>query len=120
MTQAEKLEALVRKAVENGWQGLSDWEFDLDSPELIAKEAFDKYVPYNHLDIIFSHDFARALFGDKRIPYSFDEPEHTSFQEMGMTTFHRPAFEVRLMAAVISKDPIDYYYQTVFGGKDAI
>lgn len=76
MTDAQMLEALMKRASDSSYGGPS----------------YQDYLHFDsvHLnDIIFNHDFARALFGED----NYD----------------------RLMQAVISPNPIKYMYEAVFG-----
>lgn len=101
MTQAEKLEALVQRAMQNGWdfrtysyEGRDEWPtFYLDSEQ------------YSPADILFDLGFARALFGSKI----------GNYLNKVLGEVVDPEWKYHLQQAVISKDPIDYYYKEVFG-----
>lgn len=90
LTQDEKLEALVNKAFENGWHG------SVVSPDI---EFFPEHW-------IFQHKFAKALFGEELGPWKkYAHCEH-----------RKTAWRYFLQEAVISEDPIGYFYEMVFGG----
>lgn len=120
MTQAEKLEALVRRAVEGGWtrhEKLMKFLEDAVLNDYHVLET-DNDHQVHVFAIIYQHDFARALFGS--------EPFHI-LGVMGMAEQYRGELtniqevvsmtnsEYHLQQAVISNDPIDYMYEAVFG-----
>lgn len=114
MTQAEKLEALVRRAGGNGWLDVRP------CLEQLAHTPDFGLVTFYPL-VIFNHDFARALFGEENThsqkPWSDDYSIHGACDGdcYGGAHFDGPVFEYRLMHAVISNNPIDYMYEAVFG-----
>lgn len=144
MTSAEKLEALVRRNIENGWN--QGWHQDKRTKwppdNLKVEESYGDqgetgwYVWIGHSlhklcdscgceDLIFNHDFARALFGEELIEYQYCYngtdgnvyPEYL-FSRDGETPYTVPAFEYHLQQAVIADDPISYFYDAIFGGSD--
>lgn len=109
MTQAQKLEALMQKAKQNGWSQWDAWEVEEDAKGYLKcvqlpYNAAVEYV-FDLERIIFNKDFARALFGGT-IQYC-GCPDC----EGGDT----PAWQYHLQQAVISDNPIDHYYEQVFG-----
>lgn len=133
MTNAQKLEALVRKAIENGWP--VPWmDFNLPKYDDYGVEDSGDRWPYPA--ILFNHDFARALFGEEEMFFGvmelgseeteivariFRQPRWFTLEDVKK---HRPVREVfytrmpmcdyHLQQAVISKNPIDYMYKAVF------
>ncbi|SRR6266496_112978 len=110
MTQAEKLEALVRKATKGGWDDvlLDSWEYNPWNHEL-NEETYEQYDPRPIYSFLFNHDFARALFGAKMV-------RHLEVDEDGNTwQFSTLAYQYHPMQAVIADDPIEYLYRAVFG-----
>lgn len=120
MTQAKKLEALVRKAVANGLQyaprtklvGISndvDWILEGDTI------YFQPSVYVDLKELLFNHDFARALFGNGKIEvygglWTKGMPKPTTIE------LHQvDAYLHHLQQAVVSDDPIGYMYKEVFG-----
>lgn len=93
MTQADKLEALVRKARQQ-----PDW----------------KWYPQEESvnDILFNHDFARALFpSDKKwVVTSTTHTERTMYAHSKLMS----DADHHSQQAIISDDPIDYFYQAIF------
>ena len=115
MTSAQKLEALIEKAVENGWaywlhEGVATFEIrsPTDMLEPLVRVRLGKHsqqVNYqvNYQQIIFNHGFARALFGEEQIGDKYPMCEH-----------RKVAWRHHLQKAVISDDPIRYMYWAVF------
>lgn len=56
-------------------------------------------------EILFNHDFARALFGERE----------TRSMNQAFETITKLGWQDRLQAAVISNNPVDYMYKAVFG-----
>lgn len=101
MTQSEKLQSLLQKAVDNGWD-----EFGHKGVYKIAhyyptiygtiyvctpytdKHTYKEFRTQSSSQIIFNHDFAKALFGED--------------------------WKIHIQKAVISEVPIDYLYKAVF------
>lgn len=105
MTQAEKLETLVRRAVENDFKPrFFSWVPEDEKALVSYWLKRDQYM-----SVIFNHDFARALFGKDML------------NSKGEVVPNAPGtWYPALMEAVISDNPIDYMYEAVFGGKDGI
>lgn len=97
MTPDEKLRALVERAGSNGWldantalnelKGMPEWSVSNQTPFVVA--------------VIFNHDFARALFGEDIVQSTTRLEEYRRY-------------ELVLMQAVISDNPIDYMYSVIF------
>lgn len=109
MTQAEKLKALVRRAVACGWDGIADSTpdrllfYQVGETDVFARSAEQ---------IIFNHDFARALFGEQE----FQGLDAVIASEDAFTGVKRTHYwQCHLQQAVISNDPIDYMHKAVFG-----
>lgn len=60
MTDAQKLEKIISRAVENGWE----WYTNTDSEVIVGhfKNMDGKLVRSMYNDIIFDHDFCKAYF----------------------------------------------------------
>lgn len=122
-TQSEKLQALIQKAVEKGYRELPP-ESELlsyyplgeyDYVEFLAPHLAKFALPMAH--IIFSHDFAKALFGEEYTDIDGDDnlrpiPQGVNKKELGV--YYWKIFEWHLQQAVISDNPIDYLYKAVF------
>jgi hypothetical protein len=118
MTQAEKLKALARKAVENGWDGVADSTpgalvfFQIGEIDILAR---------SEEQIIFNHGFARALFGEEYIDIKSGAnnkdkvvPAPQGMSDEELKVYYWKTFEYHLQQAVISKDPVQYFYEQVF------
>lgn len=104
MTHQEILEKAIRKAKSNGWKGIeniwhqtnvsSDWRL-IEDP--MTASAYD---------VIFNHDFAKALWGDglvgNKIPFG---PELGAF---GISRKNTCAYQYHLQQMAIAEDPIAY------------
>lgn len=138
MTNAQKLEALIERAIEGGWRMFGFRVDDYIPPWYIVKggqmptpKVVEKWVPADSLLIcdmddhyyvwehfIFNKDFARALF--KRLPmepmvYEGIEPRLGLYQGDKRIVFLGEPAMFHLQQAVVSDNPIDYYYEQVFG-----
>lgn len=117
MTQAEKLEALVRKATDNGFtfkdmgqlgteyigiDGTTDW--CIIKLQEIGGEIWRMLMQV----LIFNHDFARVLFGTEMVRHMEVDDDGNAWQ------FSSLAYQYYPMHAVISDDPIEYMYKVVF------
>lgn len=67
MTDAQKLEKIISRAVENGWE----WYTNTDSEVIVGhfKNMDGKLVRSMYNDIIFDHDFCKAVYGTKPTCY---------------------------------------------------
>lgn len=128
MTDAQKLEALVRRAIDNGWP----WVIKPMPDAIICVMPADlkkESKGYLMRDLawappfLYHHDFARALFGDdfdeskaQYIPFTGESEHPDDFADWyGKAHYDGPTYQYRLMMAVIAPNPIDYMYKAVFG-----
>ena len=69
MTNKEILESAIRKAHKNNWKINDELVDDTDFQGLdkikISTSNWEGYYRYNDTSLIFSHDFAKAFWGDK-------------------------------------------------------
>lgn len=88
MTNQQILEKAIKKAIAGGWE---PWIVPMNPqmpPELWAAEIMDRA---NWYEVLFNHDFARALWGSwPHEDYEADKWQH------------------HLQAMVIAKNPIKY------------
>lgn len=118
MTRADKIRALVQKAIDGGWDahGWPNWaiwgEDTIIFYDKTQEEDDTKWVRRgNELElntVIFNHDFARALFGD-------GETKDHYGGEVEFYDFGGKDFRYHLMIAAISDNSIDYMHKAVFG-----
>lgn len=113
MTDKQKLEVLVRKAVEGGyclWEIGRDWttenEITFHMRYINEQDGGVFGLSAACYAILFDHDFARALFGT--------EPCGEGLVEMDDRMYDKPLFQYHLQQAVIAPNPIDYLYKAVF------
>lgn len=107
MTNKQVLELAVEKATTSGWK------IPMDNYEVC-----DGYIHGNErggdsriwiADLIFSHDFAKALWGEKIQPYTLASPTGSSFLDTELLDVHElPAWKFHLQQMVITDDPIKY------------
>ncbi len=108
MTKETILKKVIEQAVKNGLKA----EFNIDYSELTI---IDIYF------IIFSHDFAKAFFGKKKVfaissygchptaSSSDDEPHWDGDKESDNSVLRRvPAWQYHLQQMVLEKDKIKY------------
>lgn len=108
MTQSEKLEALVERAVEGGWDAENYIAWKNGNREnilaaLVRDEVWKQFI--------FNHDFAKALFGEQEI-----KAEKDSIPVYGkrLTLIAMQiAWQHYLQQAVIASSPIDYMYTNI-------
>lgn len=91
MTNQQILEKAIQKAMENGWNFVSNWY--VSGRYIKWKVNKDKYVVRDAESIIFDHEFAKALWGEEDM---LDGDEYI------------PAWQAYLRAMVIAEDPIKY------------
>lgn len=117
MTNRQILEKAIQKAVAGGWDmfgwrdNVLEWKID-DRPFLVFKPAnIDAGVPvYSTKDIIFNHDFAKALWGEE-FPLEMKEVD-TGYGKVQMgvqgTWPGSNYFQYHLQQMVIAENPLDY------------
>lgn len=105
MTNKQKLEALIQKAIDNGFPNKDGFTID-NFGRVYAwfPSLEDKTNWYRPESIVFNHEFAKALFGEGLV-----DKEDIDHVTAGMSNF-----EYHLQQAVINEDPISYMYETVF------
>lgn len=100
MTNQQILTKAIQKAIDGGFKWIPQ----------ILNQGNRVYIAFNGeqfdvVSVIFSHDFAKALWGD-------DNYGNTNVDAGAMHIIKRvkytPAWEVHLMLMVISDDPIKY------------
>jgi hypothetical protein len=126
MTTAEKLEALVQRGFDRGWEfdNLDKWTWGAIKKTdtvmnnwyyfLITHDGKEQFIDAER--ILYDHGFARALFGEEL--YCTDCRDFVGGKDEGPAKHTvLPYYQFNLQQAVISKDPIGYMYGVVFGGK---
>ena len=94
MTQEAKLQKIIEKALENGWKDIVS--------RLVVEDILQEVHECGCSEILFSHSFAKAIWGEERVT--------------GLTGdeyYEYPNWQHHIQQAVISDDPIDYYYKNM-------
>lgn len=134
MTDTEKLTKVIEKAVKGGWLGfipkktkrLTLTDMDIKAKLLITynmpgNSRVESYERYLANGFIFSHDFAKAYYGDERHHGPFDPitancvdcgaVRMSYYDKYGDRKFRTEyCWEHNLQQQVISEDPIGYLY----------
>lgn len=103
MTNEEILKKAIKKAIKNGWMKMSIKEFEIalrywDLPLMIINKEYWRYI--------FSHDFAKAFWGEESAIITTDVNTMTIFQDT-------PSWQYHLQQMVLEKDPIKYLEQFI-------
>lgn len=104
MSNKEILERAISKAIDGGWVhksaelGFTNYELD---PERMIEGDHDTYPYVNQ--IIFNHDFAKALWGED--PYWTALPGKLGEIRQEVEV---PAWKMHLQQMVIAEDPLKY------------
>jgi len=109
MTNEQIIKKAIEKAIKNGWRDWaydevvirSDGQFQLQSSEADLEPL--RFASIN--DIIFSHDFAKAIWGEKVIEVEVNCQTDT-YQVYEATNVI--AWEHHLQHMVLSKEPLEY------------
>ncbi len=113
------LEKIIDKAKANGWKTDIMWDGMYDQP--YEPDGDGGYDPVHYREFIFNHDFAKALWGEKRftcseckkvypnsLPHSgcksYELGEHTE----GVDGNWEMGWKYHLQQMVLEEDPIKY------------
>lgn len=119
MNQAEILSRAFKKAVERGWvdldHGLTDSNAEWGMPYNDGYIYFARDEYFSIKDVIFNHDFAKALWGDGLIHYLNGKWRTDSVPSKlsSRTPFVYEMWEYHLMKMVIADDPIEYLSENI-------
>lgn len=111
MNHKEILEKAIQKATDGGWKYPLVGEFRGVESDVLTGEYFawshitrsGRSVGLSTTSIIFSHDFAKALWANPAMELLIDSYE----QEKGVVFKSRP-WMIHLKEMVIADDPIEY------------
>lgn len=135
LSTQDKLQELIAKAIDGGWNplGQSNVGAHIETgaypvsmlPEYCVCLGNNGQPPYDSITstkVIFDHSFAKSLFSDTEHDSSPEgyEWEWNPCPGCNATQddhYVQYCWEHHLQQAVISKDPIDYMYQSVLGGE---
>lgn len=100
-TPESKLKTIIEYAVKNGWDNSKGWLPNVE------------YAPL----FIFKHDFAKAFWKGKSCTCEPDrDKQGNTYHKVGCDiTF--PDWKRKLQQAVISEDPINYYFDYIATNK---
>lgn len=98
MSHKAVLTKAINKAIDSGWKP----NFDIKRYRLTIGFKIEKPfemsgADWSVNDIIFNHDFARAIWGTKKLKWSFNEYD-----------FGYEAWQLHLREMVIADDPLAY------------
>ena len=104
MTNEQILEKAIEKVVKNGWKGDKEWEQEIPPY---------KWYPQEVTHTIFSHDFAKAFWGEEpehfdvtlKNPRDFNPEKGMKFDEVMVT---QPNWQYNLQQMVLEKEPLKY------------
>lgn len=122
MTKQEILTKAIQKAIDNGWKGwgwptsldLLKWRWE-DDDRVFSDGEYDDYETMNVEAVIFSHDFAKALWGEDPL---VSERNRVLIKESGVSReivagYGTSAWQHHLQQMVISEDPIKYLEENI-------
>jgi hypothetical protein len=111
MKQTNIPEKAIQKAIDGGWELPSDdYMFSDDSTFAVFylhtnKDGNKTYMGLTPSDVIFNHDFAKALWGEGQITNRYD-----AFPDVNGMYGHngKISWKLHLQMMVIADDPIKY------------
>ncbi len=108
--QDEMLKTIIERAVEGGFDDDTvKFVFDVWGIEHVMTNDFELSPKY--YQILFNHDFAKAFFGEE----NYNGEEYTMFDHnhrfIGYIGRDIKEWQYHLQQAVLSEDPITYYYE---------
>ena len=117
MTQQQKLTKVIERAVERGYGWKYDelpiWRDASRKIYVVDREGYNQPLTTKDTEfykLIFSHDFAKAYWGENKILVC----ELSAEIGVGAGEKHRrktiPMWQYHLQQAALSKDPITYYH----------
>lgn len=107
MTNKEILEKSIQKAIDGGWV---DGRVALKETQSIPEWAIPTPVS---IAIIFNHNFAKALWGDKEMRIKTDMGYQSAFGGVKLTSVKMSAWKNHLQQMVIADDPIKYLGENI-------
>jgi hypothetical protein len=114
MTNTEKLTKIIERAIENGWDSFdaTDWFKVYEARNGRIQVEFRPHVNamglfYDYTAIVFGHEFSQSLWG--KLPKIWDTEDD-----------YLENWQFQLQEAVISKDPIEYIYSSIYGEEKGV
>lgn len=110
MEPKQMLEAVIEKAIKNGYQEGGEPFTDV-TPEFLDAVTSEAGLLAQHW-ILFNHDFAKAYFKGEHAYCNACGRHHETYGDCDMGCGNnQEAWEFHLQQAVLSEDPLLYYYQ---------
>lgn len=113
MSHEEILKQAIEKAVKNGFRLPYIVEVQLEMRNIEKLVRYHQIDPQNCMDdtwsvmslngIIFSHEFARAFWGEEKVKTAF-----IKFPTGELDFYYKPIWQYHLQQMVIEDDPISY------------
>jgi hypothetical protein len=116
MTNQEILTKAIQKAIDSGWDDIlptETWRVVTDRGLEVDIDTVSPYTGnriggrYNYMEIIFNHDFAKALWDKGKTVYRAEVIESPAEGEAGYDEYLE-AWEYHLQQMAIANDPINY------------
>jgi hypothetical protein len=114
MTHQEILTKAVQKAIDNGWDKPNQLDFTSNAEfvyyldDLSLSPITLKWLNFKTHELIYNHDFAKALWGDEFRYFVARDGRGTSVGEIEYATY-----KYHLQQMVISDDPIKYLGENI-------
>ncbi len=117
MTNIEILAKAIQKAIDGGWKkpknGYNIWlPVTSIDPYVILYEDYDSEIQYDYQAVIFNHDFAKSLWGEKddEAPIYIDPvaPKDMVYFMQKVPIDAVILWQFHLQQMVIADDPIKY------------
>lgn len=101
---APALKRAVNKAVINGWylDGMLAIQVDPSGQLLFMSKGGDNWEPLALSDVLYDHDFAKALWGDEYINYI-----------VGESHLYLVAWQYHLQQMVLADNPVEYLEENI-------
>lgn len=125
MSNKEILEKAIQKAIDGGFNpgpSYTSVHLNTGAEEHLGPKEFLLHnmlrdIPFR-LMIIFNHDFAKALWGDKQIGVDYSTlnkiPDDIYYEDVdGTGGLEAPAWKFNLQQMVIADDPIKYLGENI-------
>lgn len=105
MTNREILQASIKKAISNGYKIYSDIDENSKLPTVITSDRLADAFTFHNLYFthIFSHNFAKAFWGDKYIACPIYDTDGAIIEDMGLV-----AWQYHLQQMVLESEPLKY------------
>ena len=103
MTNAQILKKVIRKAKKNGWEDNHPCLKALEKLEIVKDVMKHDW----HYAIIFSHDFAEAIWGEKEITRHFTKEKIRVYKKSHIN-LKEISWKYHLQQMVLEKEPLKY------------